>query len=299
MARCAGEYGPARGEAVIHRLRITALADNAVGTPDVLAEHGLSILVEADGRRILFDTGQGNVLRANLAALGISLDPLDAVVLSHGHYDHTGGLPTVLEESRATAVFMHPAAMERKFAKRESPPFRSIGMPSSSRDALSALRERITWTRSATEVVPGVWCTGEIPRTNAEVDDEQMFFLDEDGRLPDPLIDDQAVFMETTRGLVILAGCAHAGVVNTVNHVCRLAGRDDIHALIGGFHLGRASHKRLEETGSSLGRRRFQCLAPCHCTGMNAHAYLRARFHTLVHDLSAGRSLTFDGDSCR
>jgi 7,8-dihydropterin-6-yl-methyl-4-(beta-D-ribofuranosyl)aminobenzene 5'-phosphate synthase len=280
---------------MIERLQITVLADNCVAAPSLLAEHGLSMLIEADDQRILFDTGQGRVLRDNLATLGIALAPLDAIVLSHGHYDHTGGLSAALGETSARAIFVHPAAMTRKFAKRERPPYRSIGMPATSREALNGLQERLVWTRAATEVVPGVWCTGEIPRTQKNETSAQSFFLDEEGHEPDPLLDDQALFVETIRGLVIVAGCAHAGVVNTVNHVCKLAGRNEIHALIGGLHLGRVSHKQLEETGSALGRLNFRILAPCHCTGMSAHAYLRARFHSLVQDVGAGSSLVFDG----
>ena len=278
---------------MISRLRITALADNVVGSPGVLAEHGLSLLIEADDRRILFDTGQGNVLRHNLSSLGISLDPLDALVLSHGHYDHTGGIATALDECQPRAIYIHPEALKRKFAKREEAPPRSIGIPESSRKALRAREELIVWTRSPTEIIPGVWCTGEIPRVNAVDDREQLFFLDEDGGVP-ALIDDQALLVETIRGLVVVAGCAHAGVVNTVEHVCRIACQESIHALVGGLHLGRASHKSLEETGSALGRRNFQFLAPCHCTGMRAHAYLRARFHSLIRDIGAGSSLVIE-----
>jgi 7,8-dihydropterin-6-yl-methyl-4-(beta-D-ribofuranosyl)aminobenzene 5'-phosphate synthase len=279
---------------MIERLRITALADNSTGAPGILAEHGLSLLIEAGDRRILFDTGQGKVLRDNLAALQIALHPLDAIVLSHGHYDHTGGLPIALGQACPNAVFVHPAALEPKFAKQDPPPFRSIGIPAPSLEALNAVGDRIVWTRSATEVVPGVWCTGEIPRQDAGRKGDPVFFLDVEGRMPDPLADDQALVVETTHGLVVVAGCAHAGVVNTLDLVCRLAGRGEIHALVGGLHLGRASQRQLEDTASALALRRLEWIAPCHCTGMNAHACLRARVPARVLDFSAGCNLVFE-----
>jgi aspartate racemase len=191
---------------MIKRLRVTVLADNCVAARDLLAEHGLSMLIEADDRRILFDTGQGKVLRANADALGISLSPLDAVVLSHGHDDHNGGLAGLLREVSPAAIFLHPAAMQPKYAKSENPPHRSIGMPESSRQALDAVQDRIVWTRSATEVVPGVWCTGEIPRLPVNEQTPTGFFLDADCREPDPIADDQALFIDTTSGLVVIAG---------------------------------------------------------------------------------------------
>lgn len=282
------------GVAMITRLRITVLVDNTVGSTNMLAEHGLSMLVEADGWRILFDTGQGRVLRENLSTLGLSLDPLDALVLSHGHYDHTGGVAAVLGASDPKAIFIHPAALEEKFTSNGRSPGRSIGIPAQSREALEAVRDRIVWTRGATEVVPGAWCTGEIPRANPEETSEQSFYLDPDGRVIDPLVDDQSLFIETSRGLVVVAGCAHAGAVNTLDHVCRLTGRTEVLALIGGLHLGRASRKRLEMTGSALGRRNLQLMAPCHCTGMGAQSYLRARFNSLVRDVGAGSSVVFE-----
>jgi 7,8-dihydropterin-6-yl-methyl-4-(beta-D-ribofuranosyl)aminobenzene 5'-phosphate synthase len=278
---------------MIKQLQITVLADNSVGSPDLLAEHGLSMLIEADDRRILFDTGQGRVLLDNLAALGIRLAPLDAIVLSHGHYDHTGGLSAVLQENSPSAIFVHPAALNQKYVKGEQPP-RSIGIPGPSHDALDTIQERIVWTRSATEVVPGVWCTGEIPRVHAAEQTERHFFLDADCREPDPLVDDQALVVETMRGLVVIAGCAHSGVVNTLGHVNKLAGRDEVYALTGGLHLERASYKQLEEAGNAIGRRNIQLLAPCHCTGVGAHAYFRGRFHSRVHEVGAGSRLMID-----
>jgi 7,8-dihydropterin-6-yl-methyl-4-(beta-D-ribofuranosyl)aminobenzene 5'-phosphate synthase len=278
----------------IKRLRITVLADNSVGAPGLLAEHGLSMLIEADDRRILFDTGQGRVLLDNLAALDIRLAPLDAIVLSHGHYDHTGGLPAALREGDPAAIFVHPAAVNQKYAKSEHPPHRSIGIPVPSLEALNSVQARIAWTRSATEVLPGIWCTGEVPRVHAAERTEGSFFLDADCREPDPLLDDQALVVETTRGLVVIAGCAHSGVMNTLDHVSKLAGRDEVYALTGGLHLGRASYKQLEETGNAIGRRNVQVLAPCHCTGAGSQAYLRGRFHSRVQEVGAGARLVIE-----
>jgi 7,8-dihydropterin-6-yl-methyl-4-(beta-D-ribofuranosyl)aminobenzene 5'-phosphate synthase len=276
---------------MIKRLRVTVLADNCVAARDLLAEHGLSMLIEADDRRILFDTGQGKVLRANADALGISLSPLDAVVLSHGHDDHTGGLAGLLREVSPAAIFLHPAAVRPKYAKSESPPHRSIGMPESSRQALDAVQDRIVCTRSATEVVPGVWCTGEIPRLPVNGPTAASFFLDADGLEPDPIADDQALFIDTTSGLVVIAGCAHAGVMNILDHVSALTGHKEALALAGGLHLGRATHQELENCANAIASRNCRILAPCHCTGMGAHSYLRARFHSRVQDVGVGTRL--------
>lgn len=276
---------------MIRRLRVTVLADNCVANGNLLAEHGLSMLIETDDRRILFDTGQGRVLRPNADILGLRLSPLDAVVLSHGHYDHTGGLAWLLQEAPPSAIFLHPAALQPKYARSDRLPHRSIGMPGNSRQALDALQDRIVLTRSATEVVPGVWCTGEIPRLPVNWQAETGFFLDPDCRKPDPIPDDQALFIETERGLVVVAGCAHAGVANTLDRISALTGHNDVLVLAGGLHLGRATHKQLEACANAIGRRNPQIVAPCHCTGMSAHSYLRARFRPLVQDVGVGTEL--------
>jgi 7,8-dihydropterin-6-yl-methyl-4-(beta-D-ribofuranosyl)aminobenzene 5'-phosphate synthase len=280
---------------MIRNLRITLLSDNFVAKEKLLAELGLCMLIEADGKRILFDAGQGFVALRNARALGLSLQGLDAVVLSHGHYDHTGGLADALDECGPVAVYIHPAAIAPKFNKGKQPSPRSIGMPAGSREALTRPGIRVVWTSDPTEIVPGVWCTGEIPRFTKDVQSVAGFFLDEACSVPDLVADDQAIYVEHEAGLVVISGCSHSGAENVVEQACRLSGQETLYALIGGLHLGGAAASRLDTFGDALDRRGCRLLAPCHCTGSSAHAYLRSRFGARVRDVGVGEQILLEG----
>jgi 7,8-dihydropterin-6-yl-methyl-4-(beta-D-ribofuranosyl)aminobenzene 5'-phosphate synthase len=280
---------------MIQRLHVTTLVENSVYSRGLLAEHGLSFLVEADGSRALFDTGQGKALPENARLLDVRLDSLDAVVLSHGHYDHTGGLADVLRSAGQPKVLLHPGALDGKYLRLEAPPHRKIGMPESSLRQLDSNRHEIVWTRTPTEVVPGVQATGEIPRATSFEDVGGAFYQDEACQQPDPLPDDQALFVDCAAGLVVILGCAHSGVVNTLDYVSRLTGRSRIHAVLGGMHLMRASAQRIAATGDALERYGVEKIAPCHCTGPQAVSYFRSRFGERVHDCPTGTGLVFEG----
>ncbi len=151
---------------MIHNLRITVLAENTVGGADLLAEHGLALWIEADGHRILFDTGQGKVLRHNARKLEVPLDTAQTVVISHGHFDHTGGLKDLLDTNEQMTVCLHPAALGRKHARAKTPPHRNIGIPGLDGETLRGKARSLIWTHGPTKLMDGVHVTGEIPRRN-------------------------------------------------------------------------------------------------------------------------------------
>jgi 7,8-dihydropterin-6-yl-methyl-4-(beta-D-ribofuranosyl)aminobenzene 5'-phosphate synthase len=254
--------------------RITVLVDDCVRGRDLLGEHGLALWVELRGFRLLFDTGQGMGLAHNAKLLGIRLESANAVVLSHGHYDHTGGLGHVLEVAPQAKIHVHPAALEPKYSRADDGLVKEVGMPSVVRAAVDARPHSLIPVAVPTEIVDGVFVTGEIPRRTEYESTGGAFFADRYGQHADPLLDDQAMFIESRRGTIVLLGCGHAGAINTLRYVQDLTGGKSIHAVLGGLHLVTASRDRVQRTIDGLRRLDVERFVPGHCTGTAATAEL-------------------------
>ena len=274
-------------------VRITCLVNDAVGPAMLPVEHGLSFLIESGGRTLLFDTGQTGLLVENARQLGFDLAGTDRIVLSHGHYDHTGGLTAVLDVAPHGLLFTHPAAFERKFS-RSTGQCRDIGMPTLSTQDIYRHGWTIIKTLSPMEVTSGLHATGPIPQVTTFEDVGGPFFLDEAGTQPDPIVDDQALYFMAREGVVVLLGCAHAGVINTLSYIRKLTRGARTHAVIGGMHLLNASPIRLAATTTALQPFGIRLLAPCHCTGSAATDLLRTRFPQQCRDCGVGSQFDFD-----
>lgn len=276
-------------------IRITVLAENTAQGTGVLAEHGLAYWIEGKGQRVLFDTGQGMVLARNATKLNIPLQDVDAIVLSHGHYDHTGGLAEVLRDRSRVPIYAHPAARKAKYMRDKSATARAIGIPVPSEQALERPGQRVIETESPTTIFPGLTVTGYVPRTTDFEDTGGAFFLDAACSQRDPVADDQSLFFDTPEGIVVLLGCAHSGVVNTLRHIANLSGARPFHAVIGGMHLVNASPTRIAQTVDALRPLNLRLLAPCHCTGMPATVALWTAFPTICVACHAGKVFDFAG----
>ncbi len=269
-------------------MKITILVENTVQTPDLQGEHGLSMLVETPEGPLLWDVGQSDLFLRNAAPLGVRPEEIRHIALSHGHYDHTGGLADILRIAPDAALHLHPGAFAARFAPgRDGAPPRSIGIPFG-RDLLVRSCREILENREPAGILPGITLTGEIPRTSGFEDTGGKFFLDSGLTEPDPIADDQSLVLETARGLVLLLGCCHAGIVNTLRHVSGRWNTREFALIAGGMHLHSATAERMARTLDALRGYRIARLVPGHCTGWRAFCALADAFPEAVEPLRTG-----------
>jgi 7,8-dihydropterin-6-yl-methyl-4-(beta-D-ribofuranosyl)aminobenzene 5'-phosphate synthase len=253
-----------------------------VAAPGLLGEHGFAAYVETPDGNILFDTGQGFGLIDNSLRLKKDLRRVSQLVLSHGHFDHTGGLIKFLDCHGPCDVVAHPDVLSERFWRIGGPdgtqPL-SVGIPWQE-SHLTTRGARFQWRTAFAEIAPNVFITGEVSRRTAfETGDARMVVNHDGNWVQDPLLDDYSLVLKTRQGLVIVLGCAHAGVINILQHVIEQTGEDRIHAILGGTHLGLLSNPGLLETTiSALKEYRIGLLAVSHCTGQLPAARLCAEF---------------------
>jgi len=253
----------------------TMLADDGIG------EWGFAALVEADGQKILFDTGaRPRTVLENARELKIDLAQVPMVVLSHNHADHTGGLLTLRRELQAT----NPAALSRVhvgrglFWSRPTADGGDSNLPLKTRADYEAAGLTFVEHEKPAQILPGVWVTGPVPRVHPERNwSGRGRVKGPEGVVEDTIPEDQSLVVDTDRGLVVLSGCGHAGVVNTAEYARKLVREAPLHALLGGLHLFPLDGERLDWTADKLKAFGIESFLGAHCTGIEAVYHVRGR----------------------
>jgi len=272
----------------------------------LLAEQGFSLLIEVNGnQKILLDTGTNSeTLQENMRRMGIDPTSIALVALSHGHSDHAGSMSRILRdiipplepENRGNntkaafatcdscdkfSIFAHPVAFKERWRiYKDGSTFGPLPVPN--KKEWEALGAQIISTETPHKIIPGGWLTGFIPRLSFETQSGSVYktmYRDNDELVDDVINDDQAFVLNVEgKGLVIISGCAHAGIINTINYARQISGINEVYAVIGGFHLAFSNKDEIEKTVTAFEEYNIGCIAPLHCTGFLAQAEIYNKY---------------------
>jgi len=266
----------------IKSLKITTLAENLVQAGG-LGQWGLSFLLElvdakGDPRKVIFDTGLNKeALLHNAKIIEEDFSDVDCVVLSHGHLDHTAATTEIVAASGGVKVYGHPHTFLKKFSEDEKGKRRRIDPPEGERlEDIEAAGGEVILNTEPAEVVPGLWTTGEVERISFEelrpAGDPGRWIIEIDGEeRPDLIMDDLSLFTDVDGvGPWVMTGCAHSGPVNTLLHIRKLAGFEEIDGFVGGTHLVARPNDYLKRTIEEMAKFKPKVFSPCHCTCFKA-----------------------------
>ena len=249
-------------------IRATILCENCVFfDSNALAEHGWSVFLETEHGNYLFDTGGGKTIINNARQFGKNLSEIKGIILSHHHYDHTSGLLSVLEHTNKVKVYAHPELFKDSYSVRNGVE-RYIGIPYR-RELLESKGAEFIFNTDFTEIAPGIMLTGEVPRkTSFERGGPSLKLKFENGYIQDTVIDDQTLIINTSKGLVIVLGCSHAGIINIINYAIEKTGQKHIHTIFGGTHLGPVDKDTEIKSLAALKEFEIERIGTSHCTGL-------------------------------
>jgi 7,8-dihydropterin-6-yl-methyl-4-(beta-D-ribofuranosyl)aminobenzene 5'-phosphate synthase len=268
--------------------RIVILCDNETSGPACACEWGLSLAIDLGpgrgnaGGLWLWDTGHTDLFLRNATALEVDVSTARGLALSHGHYDHTGGLPALVAAGFSGAIHAHPSCAVDRYAREKGTP-RHIGPPAPLPPFIPA--------GPVTELALGLTLITDIPRAPGRFQAVQGFSLDPAGCEPDHVPDDSFLVLETAKGPVVILGCCHSGLANSLACASERLGHAAFYAVLGGLHLFKAGQEALEETAQAIAQFGVRQLVAGHCTGKDRTESLRTLLpHCSVAHLAAGQS---------
>jgi 7,8-dihydropterin-6-yl-methyl-4-(beta-D-ribofuranosyl)aminobenzene 5'-phosphate synthase len=290
-------------------VKITTLADNSVQASNLLGQWGLSLLLEVGDQRnkihkIILDTGAVKEgLLHNINKLGVDLSDLEYIVLSHGHSDHTATLVELLRIAKGDVkVVAHRHAFLPKFVTKKDGKQIENGVPQGERiENILETGGRLIASEKTFELLPGVCATGEIPRitkfekSSPPILGTKRFTIVDGKTIPDQVIDDQGLLLNVKGiGIIVITGCAHAGVINTLLQAQKITESKRIYGVIGGFHLANHNDTHIHKTVEAMKKFKLKLISPCHCTGFRANCILQQAFPKTLLPNFSGRTINIE-----
>ena len=274
---------------MIHSLKMTVLADNKAAEP-LLSQWGLCVLIEADGKRLLLDTGGGDVFAQNARLLGIDLSCVDLGVLSHAHYDHGDGLEVFFSENASAPFLLSDKCRENCFGLKEGE-MKYIGIR---RGIMEANSRRLKYVSGVYEVSDGVWI---VPHRKKDYSGialrNDLYIKSGDEYLPEDFAHEQSLVFETEKGLVLFSSCSHTGFANVLLDVKEALGREDVFAFVGGLHLYKLTDDELFSLSREIEKTGVRHIFTGHCTGDHAFELLKDRLGDRVQQFYSGFRYSF------
>ena len=275
-------------------MKYVFLTENKTDHEGILAEHGLSIYIEADDKKILFDAGASDIFSFNAERLGVDLTQVDMAVISHGHYDHTGGIPLFCRQNPTAPIYIHKNAFRASHGFSEGrieDEMSGIRWTSQQKDDL---RDRMHLTDGVYFITENIAVTGTIPLAEGFEPSERFFYYNLDKRpVEDDMSHEQCLVIREEDGLYVFSGCSHRGVVSAIHAAKAIFPGQKIAVLVAGMHLYEADHTTRSKVIDQLAEEDIQSIMPVHCTGMEAICEMKSRFRDRLIIAMAGDS--FDG----
>ena len=293
-------------------MKISILVDNFVDVPKLKAEHGLSILIEFEDENILFDCGQSDIVLGNAEIMGIDLNKITKIILSHGHYDHTGGLLSILKHlNKEIDVYAHPSIFSEKFSRcgdfydsgadsisvisnisGTERVDRYIGIPEK-RAIYEQVGARFLLISEPEEISRNIFFSGQISKIDEEISDDNLYTWANGIYTIDPLQDDISVFIKLQETLAVITGCAHSGILNILGRAIELNPGFKKIAIIGGLHFSKKDDLYIDNIISELKKYSIELFVPMHCTGADSYVKLKNEFGCKCLAGAVGKVLKF------
>ncbi len=273
----------------MNSVMLTVVVDNNSELLNAPSEHGLSLHLQSDNHNMLFDAGKSDLVLANLEALGLAAKSPEWIALSHGHYDHTTGVPALLSRYPKAKLHFHPKLLEQKWILDPGDQWRYGGLPSAFFE-LDALY--LQPHQCGMELIPGVFASGSVAGDDAQSAVRSRFFRISNGcKCIDAFPDEQVLFVKTNKGVSIISGCMHTGIEATIKKARELFPQEPFYALVGGLHLEGKTQKEFETILNIIHEANFRVVMPLHCTGKGFVDYLANNNPELLLVGSVGKTI--------